>query len=626
MHYSYDCWGAIVSAIKERATDLDGDGVPDSHAEQIMWGLGIILVLTSTFWLSFWVSSLLSFHWLPLRALANLPQAVVGMISHKGDPGAGWNGTPWEHSIAPRPIFILVFMAVVYGEYHGIKLLLAKKREWQYKGVEDAAHWASDGELKEILDPPTYPLLQMVGYKAKPAKGVVLGLTEDSKRVVRLQPQNHAIIVAGTRSGKTAGLCTPALLSFDGICIATSVKDDLVKDTLAERKKRGQVFIFDPARQLDIDDKDISYWSPLDSIKEWRDAMRVSEALLSSGMGKGGGGDTMGYFRAMAQQMFPVLLYAAAVHGHDMRMVMKWLHGIDSPQTHAEVHAILRWKKNTDALRTWKGFLARPPKSRGDISSTVQSALVPYEDPKIQQSAIVVDKPLHQQISPEALFDGGQNTLYIVAAPSDLERLEAVFVALIQGLLEYVTDLPRNLETPCLVVLDEAANISALPKLPTFLSTIGSKNVSIITSWQDFAQINNRYGDAKNTILNNSRGKIILPGVSDPETLNYFKDITGEAVHESVSVSRSESDSKKSGRQLSIGEQRRHLLNQVTLVQQEFGNGILVYGNLPPARLQLRLFFKDPELREKVGLPAIPWWEQILGDKPIIGRFIKKTQ
>ncbi len=47
------------------------------------------------------------------------------------------------------------------------------------------------------------------------------------------------IVVAPTQSHKTTGLAIPAPLEWEGPVLATSVKTDLLLDTLANRESRG---------------------------------------------------------------------------------------------------------------------------------------------------------------------------------------------------------------------------------------------------------------------------------------------------------------------------------------------------------------------------------------------------
>jgi type IV secretory pathway TraG/TraD family ATPase VirD4 len=624
--------GLFDDNLSGRARDLDQDGTPDTGAEYLLWAALGIALLVSSLWIAFWVSALLAFDLLPLTAVISLPSGIAGALAHPFDVSHGWG--EYKGKIGPWWLFwpTLVFTLIYVSKL--VRSIYKRYVKWRFPD-RGGAKWATDEDLVEIIDPKKSLFARML-RREKKATGVVFGEKEDTKRLVRLQKDNHALVVAGTRSGKTAGLMTPALLTYKGAVIATSVKDDLVKDTLPERKKEGRVWIFDPARALIprtgdpevdkangavIDPEDIAYWSPLDNARERRDAMRMAEVLITTTMNQSGDSGNMQFFKNMAQKVLPVLLYAAAVMDEDMRRVIRWMNRINDKTTHAEVDSVLRWKNNVEALDIWLGFLKRDQKLRGDIGATIESTLVVYQDPWVQESAKTQVAPPGRHINSKDFLDGGKNTLYVVAPMSEQSRLEPIFVALMQGMLTDISDLPQNLKTPMLVALDEAANIAGMPKLPEFLSTIGSKGVSIITAWQDFSQIEAKYGKSKNTVLNNSRGKLILPGVTDPETLKYFSDIGGQEIVEQYSVGRQERD--YSSRNVNVSEREKPLLDTTTLREQKFGHGILVYGNLPAVRIRLKMFFLDQELRVKAGLPPANPIKLQLRKLPVVGKLVK---
>ena len=94
----------------------------------------------------------------------------------------------------------------------------------------------------------------------------------------------------------------------------------------------------------------------------------------------------------------------------------------------------------------------------------------------------------------------------------------------------------RPLDPPLLVVLDEAAHIAPLPELDGLAATCASHGIQIVTVWQDLAQVRGRYGARAPTVLNNHRAKLFLPGIADPDTLEYASRLIGdeEASHPSV--------------------------------------------------------------------------------------------
>lgn len=581
----------------ERASERGAGGrQTDQTIRYVIIGGSILLVIL-TFWFAMQIASVLSMHWIPVGAgLVAAPKGLITLIQHLSSPEKGYP-KDIHNLIAPGWLFLPVFALIIYLEVRYGRRLWTW---WQNRRHPDRGDtgWAEEHHLSKISDSR--------GRRGT-KKGVILGKTEKGK-FVRLEPKSHALVVAGTQSGKTAGLCIPSLLTFQGTVIATSVKNDLVENTIAYRKQIGQVLVFDPVEATGFPASDIAGWSPLESSRTWRGAQRTASSLIEVAMSKksSGGSGNMEFFKRMSQQSLPVLLYAAAVMDEDMRRVVRWLHRITDQTTSTEIQAIMEWVNNSRAMDAWVGFITKEPKIRGDIAATIASALVSYEDEKVEQNAT------HCDIKPEDFFNGQSNTLYICAPMAEQARLEPVFVALIQSLLLWITEQPQPLKTPLLVVLDEAANIAALPLLPELLSTIASYNVQIITSWQDFSQIKSRYGDQYHTILNNSRGKLVLPGVADPETIQYFSQVTGETIEKQVSVSRSDRHS----RQLSYGEGRRSLLTPATIRQQKFGEAILVYGHLPPAKIKLRLWFKDRQLQALAkGETPIPDRAQALKER-----------
>ena len=154
-----------------------------------------------------------------------------------------------------------------------------------------------------------------------------------------------------------------------------------------------------------------------------------------------------------------------------------------------------------------------------------------------------------------------------------------------------------SLKQPLLVVLDEAANIAPLRDLDVLASTASSHGIQLVSIFQDLAQISTRYGERAQTVVNNHRAKIVLSGISDTQTLEYASRLLGdeEVMHSSVtrgvqgSLSTTESTAMRS------------LAPANVLRSIRPGEGILVYGHLPPARLRLRPWFKEKLHRKRVA-------------------------
>ena len=199
----------------------------------------------------------------------------------------------------------------------------------------------------------------------------------------------------------------------------------------------------------------------------------------------------------------------------------------------------------------------------------------------------------------------GSNTLYLCAPAHDQRRLRPLFVSVVRQIVECVYDrvaaTRRPLDPPLLIVLDEAANIAPLHDLDGLAATAAGHGVQLVTIWHDLAQITARYGHRATTVVNNHRAKLFLSGISDPSTLDYASHLIGEEEVMVPTVTRG----GRNGPSTTSSPSLRRLAPPDRLRRIAPGEGTLVYGALPPARLHLRTWFPGPRPH---GLPGRNQW------------------
>ena len=98
-------------------------------------------------------------------------------------------------------------------------------------------------------------------------------------------------------------------------------------------------------------------------------------------------------------------------------------------------------------------------------------------------------------------------------------------------------------------------------------------------------------------MVNNHRAKLFLSGISDPSTLDYASHLVGDEDIEVPAVTVGGPGGPSTTRSSSV----RKLAPPDVLRRIPPGQAVLVYGDLPPARLQLRSWFSDPVLSERAA-------------------------
>ena len=408
--------------------------------------------------------------------------------------------------------------------------------------------------------------LQLLAVDRPTAGRLTLGY---ARRTLLAGERRASVVVLGpSQSGKTRGLAIPAVLEWSGPVVATSVKTDLVRDTIAGRATRGTTWVYDPTGATGLA---TATWSPVAGCTTWQGARRTAAWLCAGARTNVGTSDEDFWYAAAAKLLAPYL-FAAAIARRDAGRLVQW---IDS-QEEDEVAVILADHPEARAA-AWASW-NRDDRTRSSVFTTAEMVLEAFADPAVIRTAAT------SEIDPARLLGGEQATLYVCAPGHEQERLRPVFAALLHTVITAAYDA-GELEPPLLIVLDEAANIAPLRDLDAIASTAAGHGIQLVTVWQDLAQLRARYGERAATVVNNHRAKIVLSGISDPSTLDYASRLIGDA-----EVGEQSDTIDAAGRRSTTRSRReRRLAPGAELRRIGPGHGVLVYGHLRPARIRLRV-------------------------------------
>ncbi len=446
------------------------------------------------------------------------------------------------------------------------------------------ARWARPTDLRELL----------VGGHTPPPGRLALG--RSGRRLVAAEVAQSVIVFGPTQSRKTSGFAVPAILEWRGPVLAASVKSDLLAHTVAHRRTLGRVQCFDPTGTTGLPP---SPWSPLPVARTWPGARRAAATLTEVGRTSVGTMSDGDFWYATAARMLAPLLFAAAHGRRQMADVLRWVETGEE----AEVLDLLERTGVPEALDAARSAFAKEERQRSSIATTVETLLEPFAGGP-GRSDWTVAEPGGEAVDPDRLLSG-TDTLYLSAPAHDQRRLTPLFVGVLRAVLDRAYDrvarAGRPLDPPLLVVLDEAANIAPLSDLDALAATAAGHGVQLVTVWHDLAQITARFGPKASTVVNNHRAKLFLSGISDPSTLEYASSLVGD---EELALPATTSGGR-GGPSTTHSPSVRRLARPDALRRVPPGSGVLVYRDLPPARLRLRTWFDDRWLRSLVAEPAV---------------------
>lgn len=505
----------------------------------------------------------------PRTSFSQMGRVLVELFEHADDPRRAWPPSARSEMAGPV-LFYVVLVALLLLAGSVIAVLKRLFRESLSGGGGSA--WATLRDLRDLV-------------VKQPSPGrLVLGRV--GGKLVAGEERQSVIVLGPTQSMKTSGLAIPAILEWQGPVLATSVKSDLLRSTLDMRASLGQVWVYDPTSSSGATS---SGWSPLAFCRSWHDAQRTASWLAgATPSGSTGLSDAEFWYQSAAKLLAP-LLYAASRAGGSMADVVRWV----NLQERREVMKALAGAEDGARDAATASF-GRDIRQKSSVYATAETVLSAYEDP------VVADSSTNSDITPQALFDDSRGTLYIVSPSHEQRRLRPLFETLLHTILSYAFDdasAKGALDPPLLVVLDEAANIAPLRDLDTLASTAASHGIQLVSVFQDLAQITSRYGERAHTVVNNHRAKILLSGISDTQTLEYASRILGDEEVLQSSVTRGAQGNRSTTESTAL----RSLAPAHVLRGIRPGEGVLVYGHLPAARLRLRPWFKERGLARQVS-------------------------
>jgi type IV secretion system protein VirD4 len=543
-------------------------------------GLGTTAGAGALVWATGQVAGLVFGHtWLELSP-ADVAHILWHLPQHWSDPALAWPAQ--VRGPLPGPAGMYATLTGLVGGLSGgtaavLRHLPGRAAGHRPTGVRPAKHagalWARGRELRLLT-------------VREPEPGrVILGRTPGAFGRLLAAEDCHSVLVFGpTGSYKTSALVIPAVLEWSGPLVATSVKPDLLRATLAHRARRGQVLVIDPLGASGIT---AARWSPLASCGTWAGAQQMA-VMLANAIEQTPTEEQRPehrFWKTMGTKFLAPMLFAAATKGLGMAEVLHWL---DSREDQ-EVKDILAAAGVPAASDAWESSQYRTDRAVDSLYATAEEVLAVYGNQRVSASTDGHDLDLDA-------FLAGNHTIYLYAPAHQQRLLRPLFETITQQVVaaaqERAALAPDGMLSPRLgLFLDEAGNCAALSDLDVLATTARGQGIQLVTVWHDKSQLEARYGPKASTILNNHRAKLFLSGLADLSALELGARLIG--------------DQALVDRNRSMGSDGRHSLNESTsyrpllpvedLRRLRPGEGMLLYGHLRPTPIRLRPFYQPRE-------------------------------
>lgn len=335
----------------------------------------------------------------------------------------------------------------------------------------------------------------------------------------------HVLVIGPTGSHKSTSLFFPNLLTNSlGNCslVIMDSKGELFKYTAKYQEKIGRIpILFNP-----LSPNNTLTYNPLEQTSDLTEVRELSQNLIQSGAlsieissGKKSGGVE---WLNMCIPLFTSALLYAKEKGNPLLTISNALKLIINNST-KDLDLILN--NSSDVIKTQYNLFKNcleSPKTAASIKITLSSSLQLFTDLNIIKSTKATDFTAEDlRNKPIALY---------IAYPERKSAYLSPFLScFFSQLISKLMDAYSSKSLPVYFLFDEFANAGYIMNFQNIVATARSRKMGFLLCVQSTSQLNQIYGIYNTkSILNNLKTKIVLPGLSDMETLNYISELSGE--------------------------------------------------------------------------------------------------
>ena len=496
-------------------------GIIDSGQDAlILIGIFAIAGITGGVWLTGQLAGLLfAWSW-PDVSFTDGFEAAVHLPGHWGDPRQAWpEGARAE---LPGPIGFYISALLVFGVIGSVAVWAGRRSltRKQVRGLASPTQLHKALSMKAALARAGRLRPSLTSKPDVEDVAVPLGRALGWGRQLWATIENSVILFAAPRQGKTSQVLIPWLAGWRGPALVTSVRADVIENTLIIRKEHGPVAVFDVSGEPWPHKL---RWSPITGCEKFDVARQRADVMVSVGKSTTSDSENAGYFGMTATNLLAGWLHAAALNNRDMGDVLRW--ALDE-RISEPIQLLSNHPSTATGVTGMLDALYRSPvDTRSNMFTTVQTAVAPL----LSEAARDTFCP-----SAGASFDvedflRHNGTIYLQVSENQAKGLAPLVSAFVDEILETVTRTANRsesgrLDPPLGFFGDEIANVAPLPNLPSLMSYAGGSGIFVVAVLQNIAQARSLWGrDGADMLWGAATTKIALGGLGGDELEEFSK-------------------------------------------------------------------------------------------------------
>ncbi|MFD7548346.1 type IV secretory system conjugative DNA transfer family protein [Streptomyces sp. NPDC059816] len=597
----------------------------------LSWGLGLLA------WLSGGLVALVAHGSWPSQPFSASFSLALRLAMNWDERTLAWPDED-RSELGPDAFFWTAFFVLVIAVGITVQRLiswisrsLAENRRTRYVKIrkeqrDKSVIWAQPADVDSLVVPDRDSLTGRVYLGA---------MVEDPSIKLATSRYTSIAVIAPTGSSKTVKYVVPTILSWPDSIFVTSTKNDVADLTLNYRGDTlgRPVYIFDPTGEWpEHQRKYLCAWSPLMSIHDFADADKVAQWLSEAVMEGASQDGAVRYFINLTQIALAPMLWIARKANKSMLDVADWSGYKDFDRIEALFDeyetTITDSAGKEDLALARRGLTAtkgRHFKDLGFVFANADLILKPFVSAQMAPTTDIRFDDEGKPYSPfgrrvldvEDVLDTG-GTIYAVSDEEEQALLRPVFQTVANSYLRAARKRQQRqgagpLLNPPLLLLEEAANVAPLPTLDKMAATYRGFGIVIMSIWQDESQVGTLYGTRAPTVLGNHTTRLYLPGSSDDKTLDRLSRLIGD---QSVSQLKFGYSNQGGGKRRTVNEGSEDIrlapIDYLRTLPKD--HAVVLSGNLPPLKVSATPWFKDPEMRARIGQEMCEKYDRAFGE------------